>query len=51
VSDYDAKAPARPAGAWLIGGPEGIKLSVGRRPRWLTRLLCRWLLEWQWVEV
>ena len=38
-------------GGWRIGGSIGLTVNQTRRPRWLTRVLCRWLLEWEWVEV
>lgn len=44
------RMPPQYVGAWLIGGPLGIKLPMLRRPRWLTRVLSRWLLEWDWIE-
>lgn len=37
-------------GGWRIGGLTGLTVKQTRRPRWLTRVLCRWLLEWEWVE-
>lgn len=37
-------------GHWLIGGATGLRLFQARKPRWLTRVLCRWLLEWQWRD-
>lgn len=41
----------RYVGGWRIGGSTGLTVNQTRRPRWLTRVLCRWLLEWEWVEV
>ena len=37
-------------GGWRIGGLTGLTVNQTRRPGWLTRVLCRWLLEWEWVE-
>jgi len=37
------------AGCWRIGG--NFCLNVQRRPRWLTRKLIWWLLEWKWEDV
>lgn len=34
------------AGYWLFGGTS--RFYVKRRPRWLTRVLMRLLLEWMW---
>jgi len=38
------------AGYWQIGGPQGLRIAISRRPRFLARLVARWLLEWQWIE-
>lgn len=38
------------AGRWEIGGHDGLSLYQEKRPRALTRLLCRWLLEWVWID-
>lgn len=37
-------------GYWQLGGPAGIRYPLTRRPRWLTRRLTRWLLEWEWFD-
>jgi hypothetical protein len=37
----------QPAGYYEIGG---LRLTLHRRPSWLARLLCRWLLEWEWHD-
>ena len=34
-------------GGWRIGNTT---FQQTRKPRWLTRVLCRWLLEWEWVD-
>jgi len=62
MSDNDAQLLVRPVntlvstipkyvGGWQIGGSTGLTVNQTRRPRWLTRVLCRWLLEWEWKEV
>jgi len=37
-----------PAGCYIIGGNWHIYLD--NRPRWLTRVLMKWLLEWEWED-
>lgn len=39
----------RPVGFWQIGGVYGLRVGIYRQPRRLTRWLCKWLLEWEWV--
>lgn len=39
-----------PVGYWCIGGKKGFRFGVSERPRWLTRVLMRALLEWQWRD-
>lgn len=56
MSDNYAQFPVsqtlpRYVGGWRMGGLTGLYVAQTRRPRWLTRVLCRWLLEWEWVEV
>ena len=38
------------AGSWTIGGPAGLRIYMKQRPRWLTRLMTRWLMEWVWED-
>jgi hypothetical protein len=33
-----------------MGGPHGIRMSQRHKPGPVTRFLCRWLLEWVWVD-
>jgi len=40
----------RAVGYWRIGGVHGLAIAMTQRPRWLTRVLCRWLLEWSWHD-
>jgi hypothetical protein len=40
----------KPVGYWQIGGPTGVLFSGFKRPRWLTRYLCRALLEIEWHD-
>lgn len=37
-------------GFWRIGGVNGLCFMLERRPRWLTRFMCRVLLEWEWHD-
>jgi hypothetical protein len=37
-------------GAWIIGGRMGVTVMQRQRPRWVTRFLCRLLLEWEWCD-
>ena len=37
-------------GHWQIGGPTGLGLAQISRPRWFTRLMAKWLLEWEWRD-
>lgn len=34
-------------GGWQMGTT---RFMQTRKPRWLTRVLCKWLLEWEWVD-
>lgn len=40
--------PPAPAGTWVIG--KRLHIQVTKRPRLLTRWLCRLLLEWEWKD-
>jgi hypothetical protein len=42
--------PPQYAGHWEIGGPHGMRVQMTARPRWLTRLLMAWLVEWRWRD-
>lgn len=42
--------PPKYVGWWRIGGVAGLCIMQEKRPRWLTRLLCRVLLEWEWKD-
>ena len=46
-----ASRPRALAGTWTIGGAQGLSFSVSKKPRWLTRKLCAWLLEWEWKDM
>ena len=45
---YQFKNPPPPAGCWYMGG--SLHVYILRRPRWLTRVMCKWLLEWEWID-
>jgi hypothetical protein len=47
---YTISVPPPPIGYWQISGPLGIQVCVSRRPRWLTRKMVAWLLEWEWRD-
>lgn len=36
----------RHVGGYDIGG---ITFMLTRRPHWIARFLCRWLLDWRWI--
>jgi hypothetical protein len=38
------------AGEWQIGGAVGLRVVTMKKPRLLTRVLCKALLEWEWVD-
>jgi hypothetical protein len=42
--------PPPTVGHWLIGGPYGMHFPLPKRPRWLTRVLMAWFVEWQWRD-
>ena len=42
--------PPKYVGHYQIGGRDGLRVSMTTRPRWLTRLMVRWLLEWYWRD-
>jgi hypothetical protein len=46
--NYTLYQPPPPAGTWVIG--KTLHIHVLRRPRLLTRWLCRLLLEWEWQD-
>jgi hypothetical protein len=49
-STYTFAEPLKFVGHWKIGGPIGLRVSLMVRPRWLTRVMCKWLLEWEWED-
>ena len=42
--------PPPPVGCWQIGGATGLSIGITKKPRWLTRLMCRWLFEMTWID-
>lgn len=38
------------AGYWQIGGPDGLHVSMPRRPIWLHRAMCRLVLGFHWID-
>lgn len=46
----DFLKPPKWVGYYQIGGSPGLRVSATVRPRWLTRVLLRWLIEWDWVD-
>ena len=42
--------PPKTVGWWQLGGPRGLSVHQTKRPRWLTRVMCKWLLEWEWID-
>lgn len=43
--------PPSHVGGWRVGGPTwSTTFNVTKKPRWLTRVLMRLLLEWEWVD-
>lgn len=41
-------SPPKYVGRWQIG--ENFSISQTRRPRWLTRVMTKFLLQWEWVD-
>jgi hypothetical protein len=39
-----------PVGWWAIGGGFGLNVYQRKKPRWITRILCKHLLEWDWID-
>jgi hypothetical protein len=37
-------------GWYQIGGPGALQVHVFVRPRWLTRVMVRFLLQWEWHD-
>jgi hypothetical protein len=37
-------------GYWQVGGPGGLQIYIKRKPNFITRLLCKHLLDWEWKE-
>lgn len=50
VAEYRMFESPRYVGFWTIGGVTGIRVATLNKPRWLTRVLCSWLLEWTWTD-
>jgi hypothetical protein len=45
------REPPKHIGGWQIGNsPGAIVFWITKRPRWLTKVMCAWLLEWQWKD-
>jgi hypothetical protein len=49
-SDVSFISTPKFVGYWIIAGHYGIRVAQVKRPRWLTRFLCRVLLEWEWRD-
>jgi hypothetical protein len=49
-SDVSFTSTPKWVGYWIIAGHFGIRVAQVKRPRWLTRFLCRVLLEWEWRD-
>ena len=49
-TEYQFVASPKYAGQWQIGGASGLRIAVLKKPRLLTRVLCKALLEWKWVD-
>lgn len=48
---YTFFKPPAYVGHWQIGDtPNTFNISITKRPRLLTQLMCRWLLQWVWVD-
>jgi hypothetical protein len=43
-------APAAISGHWQIGGPKALALAPRKRPRWITRVLCKAIFEFEWID-
>ena len=39
--------PRKQVGGYNIGG---ITFNLTRRPSWIARVLCHWLLDWRWQD-
>lgn len=48
--EYRLEMPPRYVGAWRVGGIHGIRFNLTKRPGWLARIVCKWLLGWRWVD-
>lgn len=42
--------PPKFVGCWIICGNWGLHIHMKKRPRWLTRKMANWLLEWEWRD-
>jgi hypothetical protein len=52
LSEYRIFEQPKVVGAWQIGGAMGMRVAMyGSKPRWLTRVMCRWLLQWEWLSL
>ncbi len=50
MTDFKFISTPPAVGRWRLGGPQGLSLYMMRKPRWLTRVMCKWLLEWEWID-
>lgn len=48
--DYSIKLPVF-VGSWRIGGVTGVCFNVEKRPNWIRRWICEFLLGWEWVPM
>lgn len=37
-------------GGYLLGGPNGFKIMLQRRPLWLHRKMMKWCFGWEWID-
>lgn len=50
VKSTNITFPPPSVGCWVIGGEWGLHIYLTKKPRWLTRVLMRWLVEWEWKD-
>lgn len=49
MGHYEFTEPMIVVGSWKLPG-SNVYLHSSVRPRWLTRVLVKWLLEIEWVD-
>jgi hypothetical protein len=50
MTGYVFYEPPKYVGAYRIGGPTGLAISLSKKPNWFHRHMMRLCLGWEWVD-